>query len=237
MEKKIPIGLRFSLLNRSFRKKMDAMLSEKELTGVIVFTHRLNAYWPNGNDPRGMDESRIPLCSSMDGKIGVNNATGEVVPCESCPFNEYGSGVRDDGTAARGKACKNMRRVYMVMDGDPNYYLLTVPPTSIKDVNKALQKIIASRSTYTSQVVTLKLIKQQSRDGKDYSKVVLTKAGPLPPAAAIAAKEIRAEIKRQYKTMTITLGDYYQDKPQAATPATPAGAFVDVTDDDPLPFD
>ena len=34
MEKKIPIGLRFSLLNRSFRKKMDAMLSEKELTGV-----------------------------------------------------------------------------------------------------------------------------------------------------------------------------------------------------------
>ena len=33
-EKQLPIGLRFSLLHRASRKKMDEMLSEKELTGV-----------------------------------------------------------------------------------------------------------------------------------------------------------------------------------------------------------
>ena len=34
MEEPLPIGLRFSLLHRAFRRKMDAQLSEKELTGV-----------------------------------------------------------------------------------------------------------------------------------------------------------------------------------------------------------
>ena len=34
MEESLPIGLRFSLLHRAFRRKMDALLSEKELTGV-----------------------------------------------------------------------------------------------------------------------------------------------------------------------------------------------------------
>ena len=34
MEESLPIGLRFTLLHRAFRRKMDALLSEKELTGV-----------------------------------------------------------------------------------------------------------------------------------------------------------------------------------------------------------
>ncbi len=34
MENQLPIGLRFSLLHRAFRRKMDALLAEKELTGV-----------------------------------------------------------------------------------------------------------------------------------------------------------------------------------------------------------
>ena len=34
MEKEIPLGLRFSLLHRSFRRRMDQLLREKDLTGV-----------------------------------------------------------------------------------------------------------------------------------------------------------------------------------------------------------
>ena len=34
MDDKLPMGLRFSLLHRAFRRRMDALLSEKELTGV-----------------------------------------------------------------------------------------------------------------------------------------------------------------------------------------------------------
>ena len=34
MTREIPIGARFSMLHRAFKRKMDEMLSEKELTGV-----------------------------------------------------------------------------------------------------------------------------------------------------------------------------------------------------------
>lgn len=34
MEDNLPVGMRFSLLHRAFRRKLDALLSEKELTGV-----------------------------------------------------------------------------------------------------------------------------------------------------------------------------------------------------------
>ena len=34
MEKEMPVGLRFSLLHRSFKKQLDELLREKELTGV-----------------------------------------------------------------------------------------------------------------------------------------------------------------------------------------------------------
>ena len=34
MTKELPLGARFSLLHRAFKRKMDEILSEKELTGV-----------------------------------------------------------------------------------------------------------------------------------------------------------------------------------------------------------
>ena len=34
MEEQLPVGLRFSMLHRAFRRRMDALLAEKELTGV-----------------------------------------------------------------------------------------------------------------------------------------------------------------------------------------------------------
>lgn len=34
MEQSIPLGLRFSMLHRAFKKRMDLMLAEQELTGV-----------------------------------------------------------------------------------------------------------------------------------------------------------------------------------------------------------
>ena len=45
----------------------------KEIRGVVIFTHRLNAYWPGAFGDE--NSNRVPLCSSMDGKVGVNAAT------------------------------------------------------------------------------------------------------------------------------------------------------------------
>lgn len=197
----------------------------KEIDGVIVFTHRLNAYWPGSFGSASNPEDKIPACSSMDGKTGFFPSTGEVLSCEGCQWNQYGTGTDEKGNPSRGKACKNMRRIYLMMDGDPNFYLLTVPPTSIKDMNKQLAKILASGTPYTGMIVTLGLEKTKNSNGVAYSKVTIKKKGILPAPAAALVQQLRNQIKAQYQSIAITLDDY-------TAPAQQTGRPVDVTPDD-----
>lgn len=198
----------------------------KAITGVVVFTHRLSGYWPNAYGSSNNPEDKLPTCASMDGKTGIvqiGERAGEVVTCETCPWNQYDTARDQSGNQARGKACKNMRRLYILMDGDPNLYLLTVPPTSIKDVNKQLAKILASGTPYTSMIVGFTLEKAQNNNGVAYSKVVVKKKGLLPQDAAAQVLQLRNQIKAQYQSMALTLNEY------AAAPAqgTPVGAAED----------
>ena len=210
---------------------------EKEITGVIVFTHRMNGFWPGSYGSGESGEDKIPACSSMDGKTGLWRDTGEIRNCENCPMNQFGSADDGKGGQGKGKACKNMRRLYMMLDGDPNFYLLSVPPTSIKDVNRQLVKIMGSKGIpYTGLIVSLKLEKAVNGNGVAYSKVLIEKKGLLPPAASAAAQEMRRQIKAKYQDLAITLDDYTAapapDDTQTA-PTSPA-EFVEVDDSDGL---
>ncbi len=180
----------------------------KEIQGVIVFTHRLSGYWPGSFGSAKDARDKIPVCSSMDGKTGFNPVTGEVTTCETCPHNQYGTGIDDKGNPSKGKACKNMRRIYLLMDDDPNLYLLSVPPTSIKDVNKQLAKILASGTPYTGIIVSFTLEKVKNSNGVEYSKVVVKRSGLLPAAIAAQVAQLRGQIKQQYQSLAITLDDY-----------------------------
>lgn len=211
---------------------------KKEINAVVVFTHRVNGFWTGayGDD----DQNKAPVCSSIDGKTGMNTETGEITSCETCPFNQFGSASDQKGNQSKGKACKNMRRIYMMMDGDPNFYLLTVPPTSIKDVNKQLAKIIAGGTPYTSLVLKFTLEKTRNAAGIEYSKVVIGKAGLLPAAVSATAQEMRRQIKEQYQSMAITFDDYTaapEQSPEQQKPAPRVDDFSEIPiDDDNLPF-
>ena len=214
---------------------------KKEITGVIVFTHRLNGYWPFklGTD----DNNKIPSCSSMDGKTGIDKDTGEIRSCDTCPYNQFGSATDDKGETAKGKACKNMRRLYLMISGDPNFYLLTVPPTSIRDIEKKLKRIVSSGTSYAQTVISLKLEKATNAGGIAYSKVAIEKRGVLPPETAVAMSQIRKQLKAQYASMAITFDDYAPSAATAEEPAAPAESdgqsdFVEVSSNAPdLPFD
>ena len=222
----------------------------KEIKAVVVFTHRVNGFWAGayGDD----DQNKAPVCSSIDGKTGVRIDSGEVISCETCPLNQCGSATDQKGEPGKGKACKNMRRLYLMMDNDPNFYLLTVPPTSIKDVNKQLAKIMAGGTPYTGLVLKLTLEKTKNAAGVEYSKVVISKAGLLSTAVSAAAKEMRRQIKEQYQSMAITSEDYAapEQSTAAETPdeiPAPVENYTTATaddfpeppptDEDNLPFD
>src|SRR5690606_41856866 len=71
----------------------DEVDTVKEIVGVIVDHHRVNAYWPTAFSGQGGP----PVCSSVDGKMGVAPPDSEVEwagserSCLSFPFNQWGS--------------------------------------------------------------------------------------------------------------------------------------------------
>lgn len=170
---------------------------EKELRGVILFTHKMNARWEG--DYGG--ENRMPVCSSWDGKQGVELETGAVCNCDICEYNEFKAN-------GEGKECKNTRRIYLMLDGRPFLYLLTVPPTSLKAVSKQLKRLITGGTPLTRIVVTFRLESAKSKGGKDYAKITVEKAGDLTKEQGDLARRIREEIKKQYTTVALDNDDY-----------------------------
>ena len=170
---------------------------EKELRGVILFTHKMNARWEG--DYGG--ENRMPVCSSWDAKQGVELETGAVCNCDICEYNEFKAN-------GEGKECKNTRRIYLMLDGRQHLYLLTVPPTSLKAVSKQLKHLISSGLPLTRMAVTFRLESAKSKGGKDYAKITVEKSGELTKDQGDLARTMREEIKRQYTTVAVDNDDY-----------------------------
>jgi hypothetical protein len=147
-------------------------------TGVIIHNHKCNAYFDEdgtGNTP--------PLCTSIDGKTGIEAATGEWKACNGCPFNEYGTSKK-----GRGKACKNMHRLYIMTEGSPIPLVLSLPPTSLKAFQNYRLSSLASRKLKPYEVVTeFSLTSEQSSTGQKYSVVKFKLLGKLAGENAAAA--------------------------------------------------
>lgn len=94
---------------------------EPTLEGVVLFNHAANSYWPAGSE---YDDNTPPQCQSVDGKMGYGDPGGI---CETCVNNRFGSDPKGNG-----KACKNMRMLYLLRNGEMMPIQLSLPPTSIR---------------------------------------------------------------------------------------------------------
>lgn len=174
----------------------------KEITGVIVDHHAVNAYWA----VKYAGENNPPDCSSMDGKEGVT-ADGTRKACNSCPMNDWGSD--EDG---RGKACKNMRRIYILPEGEMFPLLLTLPPTSLKNFSNYLAKRIIAKGRRSHTVLTrVSLKKAVSGGGITYSQAVFALAGVLNNEDALNITEYAQGIKVVTRKLDVMSDEYVQD--------------------------
>lgn len=148
-------------------------------SGVIVYNHNCNAYFDEdstGNTP--------PVCSSMDGVTGIDVLCGECFSCRTCPRNVFGSAKN-----GRGKACKNMHRLYIITEGSPIPLMLSLPPTSLKAFQNYRLSTLAAKKLKPCEVVTeFSLSPQQSQSGQKYSVVKFKLLGKLDPKQADIAR-------------------------------------------------
>ena len=128
------------------------------LEGVILYSHNSNAYWPEGSE---YDDNVPPFCQSFDGKQGYGEPGGV---CAACAFNQFGSTANGSG-----KACKNMRQIYLLRSGEYMPLLISLPPTSIKPFKEFLNRafVYRRRATYGSLVQIS--LKKENNGSNDYS--------------------------------------------------------------------
>jgi len=158
----------------------------EELEGVIVLHHPAYAYYSNPTPAPGTR----PDCSSRDGVTGITTDGGEMVPCATCPYNQFGSGLREDGTPSRGKACKNAFMLYLLREGEILPTMVKIPPTGVKPLKSYLQGLLIPRDRSNPmrrphQVVTrITLNPATSASGTTYAVPAFEAIGALAPETA-----------------------------------------------------
>lgn len=163
----------------------DAPRYETALEGVILAARFVNAYWPT---PFGEGES-MPVCMSQDGISGWDQDGLEHV-CAACPRNRMGS--RDGG---RGKACRNMVQLLLLVEGEPLPVEMRVPPMSLSNYRAYIARQLAPRSLDPWQVVTrFTLAKASNSRGTVYAQVNFHAVGLVDEREV---HEIRAKMEPQ----------------------------------------
>ena len=137
----------------------DTDTSVQKLVGVVIHSQKCNARFDE--DTRGLP----PVCASSDGVIGLEGDVEHV--CADCPFNRFKTAKK--GT---GKACKNMIRLYMMVEGSPIPIVVSLPPTSIEGWRNYRLGVLGPRQLKPYEVVTeLSLTAETNRAGDRYSVV------------------------------------------------------------------
>lgn len=104
--------------------------AHQEINGVMIVKQTTRGFWvKNSKDKR-------PLCSSKNGKTGrpCINEDGTQDPdnvCATCEHNQWGSAMDEAGTRMAGKACKEMRRIYLMTPETEYPVFVSLPPTSL----------------------------------------------------------------------------------------------------------
>ena len=195
------------------------------LEGVILYSHNSNAYWPEGSE---YDDDQPPLCQSFDGKVGYGEPGGT---CADCVLNQFGS----DGNN-KGKACKNMRMLYLLRSGEYMPLLISLPPTSIKPFKEFLNRafVYRRRATYGSLIQIG--LKKENNGSNDYSVATFRLVRDFQGEELAQIRAYANGFKEQIKAINIQRALINEEQrtndcdyviPESATaPGSPDGSYV-----------
>lgn len=183
---------------------------ERKLVGVILYHHLANAYWPEGSE---YDDNVPPFCQSFDGKQGYGEPGGV---CAACAFNQFGSTANGSG-----KACKNMRQIYLLRSGEYLPLQLSLPPTSLRPFNDFMNlAFVARRRPSYSAIVEIGLKRAES-GGYTYSVATFRKVRDLEGEGLAAVKSYATNFKEQVKSLLAQRAENYKSDVESLTSTAP----------------
>lgn len=193
--------------------------AEPEIRGIIIAWQHWQVYYSKPLEETGGGSP--PDCSSRDGQMGTlseaynSEGIGMFGPCASCPNNQWGTGRN-----GRGKACKEVRALFLLREGDTFPTLLTMPPTSIKPIKTYMLNLANKRQRYYGIETALKLEQRKGNGTPNYSAALPRMTRVLTPEELKFINDYRPQIMPVLEAVPIV-----QDDVRAAT------------DPDDLPFE
>jgi len=141
----------------------DGVAYVKEMIGIVLAFRDPRSYWIKTFD--GSGGGIPPDCSSPDGKFGIGTPGGD---CQKCHLAQFGSAKKGD-KQGRGQACRQTRVLMFLRETDVLPITITVPPTSLKECRKFFMRLAGKGKPANAAVIGIKLVKDKSADGIDYS--------------------------------------------------------------------
>jgi len=171
----------------------------KELRGVVVFKQKTQGYWQK--------DVKIPACSSQDGVIGQDK---ECVnhQCISCSLNQWGSGRTEAGEETRGKACKTIRRMFVVKPGEALPSVVSFPPTSAKAYDEYFSGRVQRKITDVSREVIVTLHPEKGGSGFLYAVAEFKLGDEVPMEDRIEYAKMRDAVVAAAAKAGVTEEDY-----------------------------
>lgn len=164
---------------------LDGISNAESIEGIILHIGIRRAFWRDPN-PSG----KPPECFSTNGLVGIGDPGGD---CGSCPFNQYGSALKADGSQGRGKRCRESRMLLLVRPEDRLPIVISAPPASIKGMKQWLMRL----PVFMFQaVVRLSLEPEKSGDGIKFSKLVPEYVGRISLEEARALQRYAETLKK-----------------------------------------
>lgn len=166
-----------------------------ELVGAVLYKQKVRGCWEEGN--------KIPLCSSFDAIEGVDGE-GNKRKCANCPQNAWGSGKK-----GKGKACKEMRRIFLLTQGNALPIQLSFPPTSISPIDNFFSARLTNKIPDLAKEVKFSLVKQ-SADGFDFAVAVLKNGKDFDGKEMLDLNRLRNKFVDAWKTIAVDDDEYIQ---------------------------
>lgn len=115
----------------------------KKFSAVILREVPVNSYNAEAYDPQA--PAQQPDCWSLGGLKPVPDVTDpQSDSCATCDHNKFGSAIdARTGKPGKGKRCGNNRRLVLKVQGYDMPVLMTLPPTSRKNMDNFLKMISA----------------------------------------------------------------------------------------------
>jgi hypothetical protein len=176
----------------------DGEESARELEGLILAWRKGRVFWKTPEP-----SNKPPDCVSLDGFFGKGDPGGK---CADCKYAQFGSSLK----GGRGQACKQIRQMLIVRPGEVLPYLLSVPPTSLRNASQYFLMLVGRQIPFWGITTKIKLEKVQN-EGVPYSRMIFYTGRRLSPQEAAIVKPYHVQMKQVLSPLTIDANDYSTD--------------------------